>query len=99
MTKCDDHERCQQETRDLWVRIESCEQDIAAIREAVGRGEERTRTLFTLLEKIEKNIENLIIAVDNLKMKPARQWDIVSAAVITGIIGAAIGYFITKGTP
>jgi hypothetical protein len=83
----------------MWIRIENCEQDISSLREALGRGEERTKTLFAMLEKIEIQLVKLIDAVDNLRVKPAKRWDTVITTLITGGVGAFLAWFLTKGTP
>lgn len=99
MTKCDDHERCQTDFRDMWIHIENVEQDISSLRESMGRGEERTKTLFSMLEKIETQLIRLIESVDNLKLKPARRWDTVVTTLIIVAVTTVATYFLTKGTP
>lgn len=45
---------------------------------------------------IKENVEALRIDIDDLKGKPAKRWDAIIAAAITGVVAYIIGR-ITKG--
>lgn len=43
------------------------------------------------IENIERGQDKIEKAVETLKDRPARHWNIAVAAIITGVVGAAVG--------
>lgn len=51
--------------------------------------------LASNMESMAKELARQGTKLNDLEMKPAKRWDAVIGAIISGIIGLAIGYFST----
>lgn len=72
-------------------RIENVERAISQLNELVAS----VKVLAVNVESIAKEINEQGIRLKELEGKPAKRWETIVGCVITGIVGAAISYFVT----
>ena len=72
-------------------RLETVERAISQLNELVTS----VKVLAVNVESITKEIKEQGERLKDIEGKPAKRWETVVGCVITGIVGAAISYFIT----
>lgn len=67
--------------------------DIKELTETVHRLATALEKQGLALQTTEKKVDGVKIDVDEIKSKPAKRWDAVIAAVISGIVMFLLGHF------
>ena len=73
-------------------RIELIEQKQAQISELVAS----VKVLAANVESIAKEINEQGLRLKEIEGRPAKRWETVVSCIITGLIGAALSYFLTR---
>lgn len=81
---------CGREIGELKKKIESQ----AAILQQLQSMNANIAVLAEQLKQLAQTTAKLDQRLDAVEERPAKRWDTVVAAVITGLIGIAIGYFV-----
>lgn len=81
-----DAERNSEQHREFYTRFSNAERDIAI-------SEERYNNLLTIITEIKSSVESVNRSLAELRDKPAKKWENVTAYIITCIIGLILGYF------
>ena len=72
-------------------RLDTVERAIGQLNELVSS----VKVLAVNVESIAKEINEQSVRLKEIEGKPAKRWETIVGCVITGIVGAAISYFIT----
>ena len=73
-------------------RIKLIEQKQAQISELVAS----VKVLAANVENIAKEINEQGLRLREIEGKPAKRWETIVSCIITGLIGAALSYFLTR---
>ena len=82
--------RMEEQIKNLDRRMENLEK----LTETVNSLALSIERLTASMKTTEETVDTLTGQVSELKEKPAKRWDTVIGAMIAGIIGAIIGFFI-----
>ena len=81
-------------------RLATVEQDNKAINRRLGNLERLTESVHiiaTETKAMREDLNDITERVDDIERKPSKRWETVITALITAIVGAAIGYLFRGG--
>lgn len=85
-----------QETTDRSIRNEGRIKKLEGEQEVLRQLATSSAVMAEQLKNINSNVDVLTHKVDDLEAKPGKRWEAVVAAVISVLVGAIIGFALTR---
>ena len=89
-------EKLEEKVLRLEEHCQLMQQQISDIEKTSALNEDRTKSLFKMLNEIKDSIKIIATKIDKLESKPGDNWNDLIKAVVLVIATAAVTYFIKK---
>lgn len=80
----------------LEEKVEKLEDKVSEIETSSVLNEDRTKSLFKMLNEIKDSIKTIANKIDLLESKPGQNWNELVKTIIVVVVTAAITYLIKK---
>lgn len=81
-------------------RLTGVEKDVQSVNERLSNLRELTESVHKIAvntEHMQKDLNDITDRVEEIERRPSRRWETVITALITAVVGVAVGYLFRGG--